>query len=149
MKKKFKFKLEGLLKLRIFRKRRLEVEVGKILQEIGKVNREIDDMNVNIKQIYDLREKLVEDNNGANILHMSDEFITSYREEITNRNNYLDALRKKHKEKIKEMNIAVGELKVISSLKEQKLMEHNKKVIKHEAEELEEIINMREQNEIN
>jgi flagellar FliJ protein len=49
---KYKYKLEGLLKLRKFKENALKVELGKVNQEINQVKLEIKRLQENISETY-------------------------------------------------------------------------------------------------
>ena len=142
MNKQFKFKLDGLLKLKEFKEKRLKVELGQILQDIQSVKEKMQGMRDNIKETYEAQEKVVHDGATGKLLRFFPEFIQTKRDDIKNHENLLYALDKQYKRKVEEMKIAMGETKVIENLKVKKKTEHKKKVDRKRLEDIEELIIM-------
>jgi flagellar FliJ protein len=140
--KKFKFKLDGLLKLREFKEKRLKVELGQILQDIQSVNVKINGMKENITETYEAQERVMHDGSDGNLLRFFPEFIQTKRDDIKNHENLIYALEKQYERKVQEMKLAMGETKVIENLKDKKKTEHKKKVDKKSLEEIEELLMM-------
>ena len=57
--KKFKFKLDGLLKVREFNEKKIKIELGEILKEIGATEEQIAKMNRDIDETYKAQEELI------------------------------------------------------------------------------------------
>lgn len=142
MEKKFKFKLDGLLKLREFKEKRLKVELGQILQDIQSVKTKINGMNEHISETYQAQEKVIYDGANGNLLKFFPDFIQAKRDDIKNHENLIYALEKQYERKVQEMKIAMGETKVIENLKDKKKVEHKKKLDKKSMEDIEELLMM-------
>ena len=140
---KFKFKLDGLLKVREFKEKRLKVELGEILTEMQAVKDDIKRLNENIHDTYQAQESFLADPSSGDMVKFFPRFIKTKKEDIKNRENLLYALQRKFDEKQVELGTARGEVKVIENLKEKKATEHKKKVEKKFQEDTDELVQIR------
>jgi len=140
---RFKFKLDGLLKVREFKEKKIKIELGEILREIGAVEEKIRLANVAISETYEAQETFMKDPSSGQMLQFFPMFIQGKKEDIKNQENLLWALRKKYDKKIAELAQARGEVKIMENFKEQKKSEWTKEKNKKEQEAIEEIIMMR------
>ncbi len=140
---KFKFKLDGLLKVREFKEKKIKIELGEILREIGDVEEKIRSANTAIDETYEAQETFMRDPSLGQMLQFFPYFIQGKKEEIKNRENLLWALKKKYDTKITELATARGQVKVMENFKEKKLTEWTKQRNKKELESIEEILMMR------
>ncbi|ATH08988.1 flagellar export protein FliJ [Halobacteriovorax marinus] len=140
---KFKFKLDGLLKVREFKEKRLKIELGEILTQIQNTKDDITRLTNNIKETYESQEKFLADPSSGDMVKFFPRFIEAKKADIKNKENLLYALEKKFDEKQKELGIARGEVKVIENLKEKKSSEHKKKVEKKFQENVDELVQIR------
>ncbi|MBC7427610.1 MAG: flagellar export protein FliJ [Bacteriovorax sp.] len=140
---KFKFKLDGLLKVREFKEKKIKIELGEILREINGVEEKISAANTAISETYDAQEAFMKDPSSGQMLQFFPLFIQGKKEDIKNKENLLWALRKKYDKKIAELALARGEVKVMENFKEKKHGEWVKEKNKKEQEAIEEILMMR------
>ena len=140
---KFKFKLDGLLKVREFKEKQLKIELGLILKEINEVEDKIAEANAAIVETYDAQEAFMKDSSSGLMLQFYPIFIQGKKEDIKNKENLLWSLRKKQEKKVAEMAIARGEVKVMENFKEKKQIEWSKEKNKKEQEAIDEILMMR------
>ncbi len=140
---KFKFKLDGLLKVREFKEKKLKIELGIILKEINEVEAKIAAANAAIVETYDAQEVFMRDSSSGQMLQFYPLFIQGKKEDIKNKENLLWSLRKKQEKKVAEMAIARGEVKVMENFKEKKQIEWSKEKNKKDQEAIEEILMMR------
>lgn len=140
---KFKFKLDGLLKVREFKEKQLKIELGEILKEINVVEGKIADANQAITETYDAQEAFMRDPSNGQMLQFFPLFIQGKKEDIKNKDNLLWSLRKKYDKKVAELATARGEVKVMENFKEKKKDEWSKEKNKKEQEAIEEILMMR------
>ncbi len=140
---KFKFKLDGLLKVREFKEKKIKIELGEILREIGAVEEKIRLANIAITETYEAQEAFMSDPSTGQMLQFFPMFIQGKKEDIKNQDNLLWALKKKYDKKIVELAQARGEVKVMENFKEQKKTEWTKEKNKKEQEDIDEIIMMR------
>ncbi|WP_372651229.1 flagellar export protein FliJ [Halobacteriovorax sp.] len=140
---KFKFKLDGLLKVREFKEKRLKVELGEILTQVQNVKDEIKKLNENIVETYEAQEQFLSDPSGGDMVKFFPRFIKTKKADIKNKENLLFALEKKFEQKKTELGVARGEVKVIENLKEKKSTEHKKKVEKKFQDDVDELVQIR------
>ena len=140
---KFKFKLDGLLKVREFKEKQLKIELGLILREINEVEAKIAAANEAIVETYDAQEAFMKDTSTGEMLQFYPIFIQGKKEDIKNKENLLWSLRKKQEKKVAEMATARGEVKVMENFKEKKKEEWSKEKNKKDQEAIEEILMMR------
>lgn len=140
---KFKFKLDGLLKVREFKEKQLKIELGELLKEISQVEDKIADANKAISETYDAQESFMSDPSSGQMLQFFPLFIQGKKEDIKNKENLLWSLRKKYDKKMAELAAARGEVKVMENFKEKKKDEWTKEKNKKEQEAIEEILMMR------
>jgi len=140
---KFKFKLDGLLKVREFKEKQLKIELGEILKEINLVEEKIAEANRAIAETYDAQEAFMRDPSNGQMLQFFPMFIQGKKEDIKNKDNLLWSLRKKYDKKVAELATARGEVKVMENFKDKKKDEWSKEKNKKEQEAIEEILMMR------
>ncbi len=140
---KFKFKLDGLLKVREFKEKQLKIELGEILKEINDVNAKIAEANVAISETYEAQEAFMRDPSSGQMLQFFPLFIQGKKEDIKNKENLLWSLTKKYEKKMAELATARGEVKVMENFKDKKKGEWTKEKNKKEQEAIEEILMMR------
>lgn len=140
---KFKFKLDGLLKVREFKEKKIKIELGEILKEIAMVEEKIAAANTAITETYDAQEAFIKDPSSGQMLQFFPLFIQGKKEDIKNKENLMWSLKKKYDKKIAELATARGEVKVMENFKEKKKGEWSKEKNKKEQEAIEEILMMR------
>lgn len=140
---KFKFKLDGLLKVREFKEKKIKIELGEILREISAVEDKIRLANVAISETYEAQEQIMQDASQGQMLQFFPMFIQGKKEDIKNKENLLWSLKKKYDKKILELAEARGEVKIMENFKEKKKTEWTKEKNKKELEDIEENIMMR------
>lgn len=140
---KFKFKLDGLLKVREFKEKKIKIELGEILREINDVEEKIAAANKAIAETYEAQETFMKDPSAGQMLQFFPLFIQGKKEDIKNKENLLWSLRKKYDKKIAELAQARGEVKIMENFKEKKKDEWSKEKNKKEQEAIEEILMMR------
>ncbi len=145
MAKKFKFKLEGLLKVRHFKEEQLKVELGAINQEILSVQNRIKQLNAEIEDSYIEQEKIYQSDTSGQLAKFFPYYIDAKREDIKANENLLYALRKKYEHKLAEVAKAMGDTKLLSNMKEKEKSSWKKNIEKKEFSEIEEVLFMRHQ----
>ena len=143
MAQKFKFKLDALLKVREFKEQKIKIEMGQLLKEISAVEEKIALANKAISECYDAQDAILKDPTSGSMLQFFPYFVRGKKEEIKNNENLLYALKKKYANKISELAVARGEVKVMENFKEKKKDEWKKHKDKKEFETIEELIQMR------
>lgn len=140
---KFKFKLDGLLKVREFKEKKIKIELGEILKEISLVEEKIAAADAAISETYDAQEAFMKDPSSGQMLQFFPLFIQGKKDDIKNKENLMWSLKKKYDKKIAELATARGEVKVMENFKEKKKGEWTKEKNKKEQEAIEEILMMR------
>lgn len=143
MAKKFKFKLEGLLKLRHFKEEQLKVELGKINSDIQRTKSRIAELEDHVKNAYKSQEEVFTSSTNAQMARFFPYFIQAKREDIKNQETLLYSLERKYQLKLKEVSVAMGEAKVISNMKDKEKESWKKEKEKKEQADIEEVISMR------
>ena len=141
---KFKFKLEGLLKVREFKEKKVKIELADILKEIGNTEDKISKIHFAINETYNAQEKFVADATEGRMIQFFPMFIQGKKEDLKNQEALLWALKKKYAAKIEELAQARGEVKILENFKEKKTLEHRRMVGKKEQADIEENYMMRE-----
>jgi flagellar FliJ protein len=141
--KKFKFKLDGLLKVREFAEKRIKIELGEILKEINSTEEYIAKMNRDIDDTYKAQEELISTATSGSMLQFFPYYIKGRKEDIKNKETLLWSLRRKYDKKIAELALARGEVKVLENFKDKKKTEWTKERDKKELETIEEILMIR------
>ncbi len=141
--KKFKFKLDGLLKVREFNEKKIKIELGEILKEIGATEEQIAKMNRDIDETYKAQEELVATSADGRLLQFFPFYIQGRKEDIKNKENLLWSLRKKYDNKVQELAQARGQVKVLENFKDKKKVEWTKEKDKKELETIEELLMIR------
>lgn len=136
---KFKFKLDGLLKLREFKEKQLKVELGNILKGIQECKARIQAYNQHIEEAYAGQENVLNEEVRGDMIKFFPYFIEGKNSAIKHEEEQLDILNEQYEIKVKEMTIARGETKVIDKLKEKEKKEFKKTKNKKDFEKLEEM----------
>jgi len=139
MAQKFKFKLDGLLKVREFKEKKIKLELGDILKEIEHAKGIIAKAQQDIEDCYEAQEAFVAEPAAGRMVQFFPQYIQSRREEQKIQENILYSLNRKYQEKIKELAHAKGEVKVIDNLKDKQQLEFNKKKEKKLQEGIDEL----------
>ena len=135
---KFKFKLDGLLKVREFKEKRIKIELAEILKEIADVEEAIEKINIAVGEAYDAQEKFLSDASAGRMIQFFPMFIQGKKEDLKNKESLLWALKKKYAAKVEELGKARGDVKVLENFKDKKKTEHHKIAEKKIQEEIEE-----------
>jgi flagellar protein FliJ len=130
----FKFKLNGLLRLRKFTEEKIKIELGEIVKELTRLKSEIKQLRKDIKVGFQSQEKLLENPTKGSFVQFYSYYVQGKREHIKSREAQIYSLEKKMELKVVEMKKAMGDTKVIDSLKEKKYTAYRKEVAKKEMD---------------
>ncbi len=136
---KFKFKLDGLLKLREFKEKQLKVELGNILKGIQDCKNKIESYSQHIGEAYAGQENILSDSTNGETIKFFPYFIEGKNHAIKQEEEKLAILQEQYEVKVQEMKIARGETKVIDKLKDKEKKEFKKTKNKKDFEKLEEM----------
>ncbi len=123
MQTKFKFKLEGLLKIRKFNEQKIKIELGVILKDIQKAKDRIGELNSFLDEGYKSQEGVATEATGK-VMGFYPLYFNGIREDINNQYNYISIMEKKYQEKLTELTEARGKVKVLDNMKEKKQTEY-------------------------
>jgi len=137
--KKFKFKLEGLLKVREFKEKKIKLELGEILKEIEATNAKIAKDIQDIEDSYDAQEEFLAQPTSGQMAQFFPQFIGAKKEDLKAQENILAALKRSYDAKVQELAHAKGEVKVLDNLKEKHSTEHKKETEKKLQESIDEL----------
>lgn len=135
----FKFKLNGLLRLRKFTEEKIKIELGEIVKELTRLKGEIRQLRKDIDVGFQSQEKILEKSTKGSFVQFYSYYIQGKREHIKNREAQIFSLEKKMDLKVLEMKKAMGDTKVIDGLKEKKYLAYKKELQKKEMDNLDDI----------
>lgn len=135
-----KFKLQGLLKLREFKEQKIKLELGQINTEMARLDDAIAKCNSDIEETYIAQEAFFKTYTSGQNAQFFPMFIQSKRDEIKVLENQKYAVQRQYKEKVKELSIAKGEVKVIDNLKTDFETKQNKYIEKKRQEAIDELM---------
>ncbi len=128
--KKFKYKLDALLKLREFKEKKIQLELASILNDIKKLEDRNIEVDLEIDQAYKEQEEMLKNDADPTSLQFFPVYIRGKRAEKEQNKVEISNLYVKYKEKIVEMKTAMGEVKIIENLKEEAKKSHQKELNK-------------------
>lgn len=139
--KPFKFKLDGLLKLRGLKEDLIKIELAEIVKEMDREKNEIEMLNDQLSEGRRSYEKMME----KNIKGVDGQWPKLYiqlmeakRENIRGKEDVFSSFERSYFEKLKELKKARAEVKVIENLKDKNLREYKKKYNKKREQHMEE-----------
>lgn len=139
----FKFKLEGLLKLRHFTEEKIKYQLGEIVQELTKLKSEIVQLKKDISVGFESQENMLKEATNGKMLQFYSYYIQGKREHIKYRQNLIANLEVQREKKVRELEKAMGDSKIVENLKEKKLTEFKMEVNKKQEEAREELAIMK------
>lgn len=139
----FKFKLDGLLKLREFKEKKIKFELGKILKKISEIEDYIVVLKENIDECYKAQEAFLDEPAAGQMIQFFPQYIHVKRQEVISQEKILGLEKKNYQSKIAELASAKGEVKILGNLKEKKNDEYRREIEKKWQQNIDEIIQMR------
>lgn len=143
MAQKFKFRLEGLLKLRKFKEDKIKRELGEILKRIQYVEDSIIEIENSIVEAYASQNEFLASASLGKMAQFFPQYIASRRSDLKIKNYELLQWRNKYDLKLQELKVARGNVKVVDKMKEKKKKDFDKDKLKKEQEDIEDILNMK------
>ncbi|MBF0208122.1 MAG: flagellar FliJ family protein [Oligoflexia bacterium] len=142
--KKFKFRLDNVLKLREFEEYREKIELGKINNEVKKNNDKLGEINDDIDFTYSLLEQDVLSKKArAADLFLHTYFLESYRIHTNMLKNRAQSLNQKYQQQLDEVMKKRNKVKVLNKIKNRDKNEYYHKYLVDESNQLDDIINLR------
>ncbi|MCO4792445.1 MAG: flagellar export protein FliJ [Bacteriovoracaceae bacterium] len=146
MAKKYKFKLQGLMKLREFKEKRVKLELGEIVSEIQKNKEEIYTLGQQIEEAYTSYNESSKTGVDGKFLQFYPYYIQGKREDIKNKENLIYSLERRMEEKRIELSQARGDVKVVEKLKDKDFQEWKKHTTKKNQEDIDDLMSIRRNN---
>lgn len=141
--KGFKFKLDGLLKLREFKENSIKSQLGGILKEINRVEGKIEEIEKSIDESYKSQEEFLAQTAAGEMIKFFPYFIQGRKEDLAVQHNLLRGLRNQYEQKLLELKKARGDVKVLENMKDKKSSEFRKAANKKREADIEDILNLR------
>lgn len=143
--KKFKFKLEALLKLRRFKEEQARVQIGMMRTELEKLKERINEARDHIQTAAESQIQVMRSGAKARNIQFYPDFFQGKETDIKQMMNNTLILQKAIEAKVEEWKVLRGEVKVIEKLKNKKQTEYKKAYNKDEAKKLEEMVQLWDQ----
>lgn len=140
---RFKFKLDALLKLRQFKEKKIETELGEIVKKIEILKLEINKHNQDIDLGYKTEEELLKGSADGRTISFFPSFFSGKRAAIKVCKLKINALEDAYEKKIEELKVAKGEVKVVDQMKENSLARFKKEYDRYEQNIQDEFVMMR------
>jgi len=141
--KKFKFRLESVLKIRKFKEDKIKIEIGDILKKINEKNDQIMTIESSINDAYMSQDELLAEPSTGTMAQFFPFYIEGRKRDREQKERQLDALQRAYEDKMKLLAQARGEVKVLDKMKEKKNIAHNKEQEKKRQEDIDDILRMR------
>ncbi|MBF0362645.1 MAG: hypothetical protein HQK49_16615 [Oligoflexia bacterium] len=138
--KKFKFKLENILKLREFEEYKERVKLGKINQQMYGLDEEVKRLNEDMSKVYQAQEQNLKKNIQAKDVYLYEYWIRSLRGHIVELESKKEKLNKEYQEQLKIMLAQRNKVKILENLKERAKIGFKKEKIKEEDSKLDYLI---------
>lgn len=142
MTKKYKFKLEALVKLRSFNEEKAKIELGKVNQKINSVNEQIANHEHSIEVAYRDMDLAFKTATSGNFAQGYPRYIESQKQAIVNLQKTLAILEKEKEIKLLDLQKARADLKVMEKLKEKNFNAWKKAYNKEMDQKLEENVQL-------
>lgn len=142
--KKFKFRLESVLKIRKFKEDKIKIEIGDILKKINETNDQIVAIDNSIAEAYASQDALLAEPSTGTMAQFFPYYIEGRNRDKEQKLLQRDALHRAYADKVKELALARGDVKVLDKMKEKKQTAHQKDQEKKRQEDIDDILRMRQ-----
>jgi flagellar FliJ protein len=136
--KKYKFKLDALLKIRKLKEETCKMEIGRIQVAISDREEEIKVHNQSIKQAFDDQEAALKEGLTGQELQFHPFFVQGKRANIKMLEGEIANLERQREHKLEELKYLRADVKVIDQMKEKDKQAYKKKIQKKMFDEIEE-----------
>jgi flagellar FliJ protein len=124
--KKFKFKLDSVLKLKNFKEEKIKTELGVIVANIHKCKAVMEKIKDDVNMAYKDQEAMLKKGASGQEVQFFAHFVKGKKEHMIFQQNTLKELNESYNLKINELKIIKGEVKIVENLKEKKKNEFYK-----------------------
>lgn len=136
--KKYKFKLEALLKIRKLKEEQCKMEIGRIQVHIKDLENQIEDQQAGIVEAYDMQEKALEDGMEGIEVRFHPYFVQGKRSHIKKLEEEKAKYTQYVEYKYDELSRFRADVKVIEKMKERDAKSYKQKIEKKMNEQIEE-----------
>jgi flagellar FliJ protein len=123
--KKFKFKLESVLKLKNF-KEKIKTELGIIVAKINECKIVMQKIKDDVNLAYQDQEAMLKIGASGQEVQFFAHFVKGKKEHMIFQQSILKELNENYNSKISELKVIKGEVKIVENLKEKKKTEYKK-----------------------
>jgi flagellar FliJ protein len=124
--KKFKFKLDSVLKLKSFKEEKIKMELGAIVAQIHNCKDVMAKIKDDVNSAYKDQETMLKKGATGQEVQFFAHFVKGKKEHMIFQQNILKELNESYNIKITELKVIKGEVKIVENLKEKKKTEFNK-----------------------
>ena len=142
-KSSFKFKLESLYRLKIFKEEKISIQLGGIVRKIELMKNKIKKLKIYLQDEFQNYEKTISHITNARHIQLHPSLIDARRMQIKKAEKNLEDLQEQYEEKVKELEKAKGDVKIMKKLKEDAFLKYKKKYNKKEEQDIEELHQIR------
>lgn len=136
--KKYKFKLEAILKVRKLKEEKCKMEIGRLQVEINNLKNELDKHNSGIDDSYLSQEKGLADGMNGHELRFHPYFVAGKKAHIDQITAQINMLQSDVEKKYDELKFLRADVKVIEEMKEKDKVKYKKALEKKQFAEIEE-----------
>ena len=122
----FKFKLEGLYRLRVFNEEVIKLELGKITKKMEVTRKTIGQLETHLQGILEDYQKKIGEKQFGYVLETYPDFIEKKRTDIKDSKKKLGIYQKDYAKKVKELEKARSDLRVIEKIKGSAVSQYKK-----------------------
>ena len=144
---KYKFKSEGLLKLRKFKEHKKKVELGQVNRAILKTKQNIDQAREEIKRAYDRAQMAEEEGEVNHFFYFYSDFIQGRQNYIQQQEDRLKDFEEELEKKTRNFVQLRSQVKLVEKWKEKDFLKFKREHQKKMENEIEDIIMAREAHE--
>ena len=138
MAKKFKFKLEAVLKVRKLKEDQCKMEIGRLQVRMNELKEYKRENNESIDQAYTQQESSLGGGLSGRELQFHPYFVAGKKANISIIDKEMTMLQEQLDYRFKELNHLRGEVKLVEEMKEKEKVKHKKERTKKEFEQIEE-----------
>ncbi len=138
MAKKYKFKLEAVLKLRKLKEEKCKLEIGKIQSRVKELQGHIADNNAGIDDAYSAQESALEGGMSARELQFHPFFVSGKKANLDVIDGEMKMLEEQLAYHFRELSHLRGEVKLVQEMKNKDEQKYKKEVLKKDFETIEE-----------
>jgi flagellar protein FliJ len=141
--KKFKFKLDSLLRVRKIKEDLQVKKHSQLVKELSKANDDLTNLKKQIVNVYETHEKDLESQDGLAFIKEAFTYLVDSKEKIKQQKILIEKREQKVSKQRENLLDALKQRKIIEKYKEQKIKQHKSDSRKKELKQLDDIIQSR------